>query len=86
MFHLSKKPPKMGGFVVESESLLLGSLGKGADSAGRKLQFHATKTLGLEVDLEGTTGSNVRVTTRVPCLGSTSCHLANSAHRDKYKD
>lgn len=68
------------------KDFLLSSFGQGADSTSRKLKLHTTKTLGLEIDLEGAAGSNIGVTTRVSSLGPTSGHLANTTHIDKYKD
>ena len=66
--------------------ILLGGLSESADSTGRKAKLHTTKTLGLEVDLKGAAGSNVGVTARVSCLGSTTGHLANTTHICEYKD
>ena len=38
----------------------------------------------LDIDLEFAAGSDVGVTTRVPCLGTTTSHLTNSTHKNKY--
>jgi hypothetical protein len=70
--------------ILQKSEGLFRSLGQGADSAGRKAQLHAAKTLGLDIDLEFATGSNIRVTARVPSLGTTTSHLTDSAHKRIY--
>ena len=71
-----EKSPRKRGF------LLFRSFGQGADSTGRELELHAAKALCLNIDLEFAAGSDIGVTARVPGLGTTASHLANTTHRN----
>ena len=65
----------MGG----SESL--GGLGQGTHGFGRKFQFHATYTFGLDVYLECPASMTLGVTDFVACFGATTSQITGSAHR-----
>jgi hypothetical protein len=88
-----KKPSAKGGIekfcLEEKRGYSLRSFGGEAhssfqsfDSLGREADFDAVDPFGLQVDLESSSGGNVGVAARVPCLGPSASEFTYSAHRD----
>lgn len=61
--------------------LLGGLLGQGADGTGGEFHLHAIDVLGLDIDLEGASSRDIRVTSLVSDGGSSAGQFAGSAHK-----
>jgi hypothetical protein len=83
----NKKPPP-GAREAFQKVLRLGlGLGfggalQGTDGAGGETDLHAADTLGLEIHLEGSPGSDVGMATLVPGLGSAAREFTNATHTE----
>ncbi len=78
-YFLTKNLPD-GRLILSYFGSLCG-FGQSTHGFGRKFQFQATETLGLDIDLESATGMTFGMTDFVTSFGSASSQITGSAHK-----